>query len=303
MISIIISSAKNHLLDAVTRNIDETIGVTYEIISFDNSQGKYGICSVYNKCSKKAIYEIVCFLHEDIVIRTRNWGRLVIDIFEKNQSLGLLGVAGTSYQPFIPSGWGHPGLPGKILHYFNLIQHHKFSDKNAKHLYSNPEDAQLSKVATLDGVLLCTTIKVLEQHAFDEDMLQGFHGYDLDFSLSVNLTHSVAVTYNILIEHFSEGNFEKEWLYESIRLQKKWAAKLPLNLEGLTDKECRVIERRRFKELLKTLIQFRIPLRILFEALFEGNTSNVITWRLRAKLCYYLFKAWIKGLKKLTIIT
>ena len=74
MISVIISSAKKELVTQVTKNITDTIAVEFEIIAFDNSNGEKGICEIYNQGIKKARYDVLCFMHEDIAMITPGWG-------------------------------------------------------------------------------------------------------------------------------------------------------------------------------------------------------------------------------------
>ena len=77
MISIIISSANSKQLEEVSQNVAQTIGVPYEIISFNNADGSMGICEVYNKGTAKAKYDLLCFMHEDLLFKTMDWGKVV----------------------------------------------------------------------------------------------------------------------------------------------------------------------------------------------------------------------------------
>jgi hypothetical protein len=288
MISIIISSANFNLLSEVQENIKATIGLPYEVISFDNSQGIHGIAHVYNLCAAKAKFDLVCFIHEDIIIKTPNWGKIAVDIFNENNSLGLLGIAGTTYQPFFPSSWGHPQLPGKTLQYVNILQHFKFSDQTRRHLFSNPSSERLKKVATIDGVFFITKQQVLKDHQFDEQLLKRFHGYDVDFSLSVNKNFEVAITYDILIEHFSEGRFEREWLFEAFKIQNKWASHLPINVDKYSSSDSRIIERKLFKKLLKVMLKFDIPVKEIgkVQESIKNNIPTTAVFNMMLKYYY-----------------
>src|SRR5205809_6411151 len=108
MLSIIICSRDHEQLVLVKKNISETIGIPFEILSIDNSNNKYSICTAYNTAASEAKYETLCFMHEDIVIRTYNWGNIVLDILK--QDFGLAGVAGSMYKSRSISGWttGNP---------------------------------------------------------------------------------------------------------------------------------------------------------------------------------------------------
>ncbi len=132
MLSIIISSADSLMLENVSKNIDDTVGVPYEILAFPNSgANSEGICAVYNKGIKKAKYDILCFCHEDLVFRTRNWGKIVADIFEwegEDRNIGLLGVVGSTYKALTPSGWDANAASGQgiAFDYANIIQSYKY---------------------------------------------------------------------------------------------------------------------------------------------------------------------------------
>jgi hypothetical protein len=188
MISIIVSSYNPNFYTAFSKNVEETIGVPYEIIQVKNP-GIMSICAAYNRGIEQAQYNILCFAHEDILFKTGNWGKKVIDLFQQNQ-IGLLGIAGSTYKLRTPSGWGfvHSAQRGR------LIQHHKFSQKDWFEKDENPDNEILSKVVCVDGVWMCTTKSVVKECRFDEELFTSFHCYDIDFSLAVFQKFNVFVT-------------------------------------------------------------------------------------------------------------
>ncbi|MFX4377337.1 glycosyltransferase, partial [Acinetobacter baumannii] len=68
----------------------------------DNSANRYSICSAYNEGAEKAKYDNLCFVHEDVVFRTNNWGQIALTEVKK---FDLLGVAGSNYKSKAISGW------------------------------------------------------------------------------------------------------------------------------------------------------------------------------------------------------
>lgn len=223
MISIIICSINQEDLDALKKNIESSIGVPYEIIGIDNRKENNSICSVYNKGSREAKYEIVCLLHEDILFRTNNWGQIIINAFAEKE-VGLLGVAGSYYYSLPPISWFstdekevnviHTPEPGKILP--NLLLDTRFPEKD------------ITEVVAIDGVFMVTRKEILKTVSFDEALLDNFHGYDIDLSLQVLQTHKIAVTKKILIEHFSKSSLDQKWFDAIFKLSKKWKKKLPV---------------------------------------------------------------------------
>ena len=231
MISIIICSADPQLLRKLFLNIRETIGVEFEIIARDNSIDKVGICKVYNECADKAKFPILCFLHEDISIDTRNWGQLVCDYLEDNHT-GMLGVAGGDTKSKVPAPWAISVYSNEI----NIVQHDKLNKKPARHIVvTNPErTGKIKQVVTLDGVWLCTRKEVFDQFRFDETTFPGFHGYDVDLSLQVNSRYKLYVVFDIIIHHYSEGTPDRNWLESTILVSKKWKQHLPVSVYPLS---------------------------------------------------------------------
>lgn len=231
MISIIICSVNQQLLSKLTVNIEQTIGVAYEIIAINNRGANDGICKVYNKGAESAVFPILCFIHEDILFDTRNWGNIILQHF-KDSKIGLLGVAGGDTKGLVPSSWSNSFISNEI----NVIQHSRIDSDIAAHIVitENNNHQRQKKVATLDGVFLCTRKEIFHQFKFDENNLKGFHGYDIDYSLQVLSKYDVAVIFDILLHHFSEGKPDKAWVGSALIISKKWRKQLPVSVHSLT---------------------------------------------------------------------
>ncbi|HEV7378700.1 MAG TPA: glycosyltransferase, partial [Dyadobacter sp.] len=206
MISVIICSVNLEDLQKVTINVAETIGVEHEIIVFDNRVAGRGICEVYNEGIAKAKYGILCFMHEDITLLTANWGKNVLDTFQQDQQIGVVGVAGGGYKALAPTGWYCLEFENPHISFQNIIQGYKRTDIEDVHAFHNPYNERLSEVVCVDGVWFCARKEVTQMHGFDEKLLRGFHGYDLDFCLNIFGKHKIVVTYDVLMRHESEGN-------------------------------------------------------------------------------------------------
>ncbi|KQR69679.1 glycosyltransferase [Pedobacter sp. Leaf176] len=253
MISIIISSTSPVFLESVTKNITETIGVAFEIISFGNADGKRGLSELYNEGARKAKYDLICFMHEDVNVKTQNWGAIVAHIFKQNEKLGLVGLAGSSYKTLVPSGW-FCDAGAKITNYVNMLQRYKFSETATKLVYQNPKDKPIAKVTAVDGVWFCTKKSIVAQYPFDGALFQKFHCYDLDFSFSVSQSYDVMVTFEVLLEHFSEGNYDRTWIEETLKLHEKWSHIFPIDFDGLTKKEKFIAEKYSFRVFVRQML-------------------------------------------------
>lgn len=172
MISIIICSRGAEYCTNVKANILNTIGIPFEIIVVDNAANKYSITQAYNNGASKAIYSYLCFVHEDVIFHDQDWGKKVIDHFDGDPEIGLIGIAGGSYKSLAPSSWFplvklEPEFP---IHQ-RLIQH--FGNQVVLENV-NPFHENRSRVACIDGVWFCCRRQIWDKVKFDET-IQGFH--------------------------------------------------------------------------------------------------------------------------------
>lgn len=235
MISIIVSSQDEEILEKLSNNIATSIGVPYEIISFENAKGKMGICEVYNRGIEKASFEILCFTHEDVFFETNDWGKKVVAHLA-DKKIGLIGLAGGDTKSLVPSSWSSSIFQSEI----NIIQHSKDKSKAPERIAKTgyPEsNATLKPVIAVDGVWMCTRKDVTAQFMFDSTTFKGFHGYDIDFSLQVQTAYQIGVVFDILVHHFSEGSYNKAWIEAMIAISKKWKKRLPVSVRQLSKEE------------------------------------------------------------------
>ena len=295
MISIIICSAQKHLLDNVSKNIAATIGTPYELIAVDNSKGEMGICQAYNKGAKQAKYPVLCFMHEDLDIKTKDWGAVVLDAFHKNANLGIVGVVGNAYKSKAPTGWDSGSFDPELVS-CNYIQQFKFSNKPAEHVFVNPLNEQLSSVATVDGMWFCTTREIVEKYPFDEKLFKDFHCYDLDFCFQVGQTHELAVTFNVLIEHFSEGSYKKTWWLDTLKLHDKWQEKLPIDLRNLPRETKFQIEKEAYLGVVYLFKEIGYSNGELLSFYFKEKLKGRVGWQIYFK-CNKLVLKHVFGMK------
>lgn len=228
MISVIISTYNPEYFEAIKANIQATIGVEYEIIGVEN-KGRYSICEAYNIGMNEAKYPYLCFVHEDVILKTKNWGEYLISIANKDEKVGLIGVAGTKVKSTYPiSSWGQSSFFVKYRrgHIFTLT-----NNKSEQHIEFDISVApQINEdVVCIDGVFMFTKKEVFKLCSFDEHLFKNFHGYDLDFSLQIHFnSYRVLVDRNIELIHLSKGNYTPYFNLANKLINKKWKAKLPV---------------------------------------------------------------------------
>lgn len=223
MISIIVCSIDERNFANFQTSLKNTIGVDYELIKIENSTTDYSLAKAYNIGAAKAVFPFVCFVHEDVLFRSKKWGEDLIGFFEGNPAAGVAGIAGSTVKTLTPSIWAN-GLFD--TDYYNLIQYYEKTNSSA-HLQFRSGDEDYVEVRTLDGVFLFTKKEIWEAKKFDETLAK-FHCYDLDFCINVGQHKTNYVAFTILLEHLSNGSLNRDWAEASIRLAEKWKHLLPL---------------------------------------------------------------------------
>lgn len=244
MISIIICNRATEVDKNLLINIKEHIGdVVYEVISIDNSKNGYDIFQAYNIGVRKAQYPIICFMHDDILFHSYNWGINVINHFKDDQ-LGMLGVGGPRFLSSIPSIWWASNAHNKYSP--SACQYSIDTERNTRvsiHQKIQPIDKNRIEVVALDGLFFCIRKSLFKTISFDEITYHGFHFYDLDISMQVrSVGFKIGVIYDVLLEHISAGQLNSEWLRSARLFYRKWKEQLPIFTYELTAKERRCLE-------------------------------------------------------------
>lgn len=257
MISIIVCSRTNGLSELLKNNIKETIGCDYELVVIDNSKNKLSIFQAYNQGISKSKKGLLCFIHDDIFIKTPNWGIILKEIFNKKLSIGVLGIAGSKTKTLTPSSWS---LHERSI---NIIQHYKFENKKAD-LISIGFNSDIEEVVTLDGVFMVFNSE--KNLRFNEDF-RGFHFYDMNICMEAKRKGlKNFVTNQITIEHFSEGYQSTDWVRNGILMHKFYRRHLPIFInKKIKQKE---IEKLALRNLIQKSIDLKIP-RTVFPYFFN----------------------------------
>lgn len=275
MLSIIICSRTPTISNDLSENIKKTLGCEYELIVIDNSQNKYSIFEAYSLGIERSTNDYLCFIHDDVLLHTMNWGLFVKDIFEQNKKLGLLGVAGAKSKTKMPSAWWDCPEDQKVM---NIIQHHKDKVKEIHNFGFDKE--QDVHVVVIDGVFMamrkdcrisfCTKMK-------------GYHTYDLNISFEYKkYGYDIIVTNKILLEHFSSGVIDKNWIYATYKMHNLYQKELPLFVIGNeVSKSYEIINAQRFINKSLNFGFKKIAVSVWFQLFFLEPISkyNIRFWK------------------------
>lgn len=230
MLSIIICSRIRAITEGLSENVKNTVGCEYELIVIDNSENQYSIFEAYNLGIEKSKGKYLAFIHDDIYIHTNNWGEIISRIFEEDEKIGLIGVAGTKIKTKMPSGWWSCPDEYKEIH---IIQH--LSNKEKEKWEYGFNNTTVSEVVAIDGVFM-----VLRKNCYlsFNSKLKGFHNYDLNISFECKKNgFKIVVTNQILIEHYSNGVINSSWYESTFKIHNLYKSILPLKTSDVRDFE------------------------------------------------------------------
>lgn len=207
---------KIHLVKSCGLNLKEI-----QVIEIVNT-GDRSLTECYNEILSKAIYKTVVFCHSDITIETKQWGKKLLRLFEKNPEYGIIGVAGSKQLPVSGKWWENPRkMYGRVSH--------THEGKTWLSTYSKDLNQDLEETVIVDGVFFAiNTDKIIEK--FNETVL-GFHFYDITFSFENFLKGvKVGVSTLIRINHKSIGMVNDEWEKNRLKFVERFSEQLPVSI-------------------------------------------------------------------------
>jgi len=138
--------------------------VPYELITIDNTTGKFhNAAPILNEAAKKARYEYLMFVHQDISLHSVEWLAKAVKDLEKIHQLGAAGVAGKRDEKILASV-SHGNPP-------------RFAGKKR---LKKPVPVQ-----TLDGCLMIVPKENFLKMPFDEAAVDGWMLYVTNYCLDL----------------------------------------------------------------------------------------------------------------------
>ena len=247
MISIIICSQYPQLSQEVHNSLSSTIGVPYELVYVFNEDNKYSIFEAYQKGAQQAKGDILCFMHNDVLFYSQNWGQIVEQAL-MDSSVGGCAVAGVQYLRCSPAYYP----VGHGMNRINLIQ----STPNGN-LYWHDYD-QISEIVAFDGLWFCIKAECFRNIHFDTQTYSGFHFYDIDIALQLHENgYKIVCLPNIKIKHLSGGHTNESWLRNSFAFAFKWSKSLPLTCVPINADLAKHLELSALYSSLKSICQYK----------------------------------------------
>lgn len=230
MLSLIICSRNQDISVELKQNISTTVGHSHEIIVIDNSTSQYDIFQAYNEGVRRSTGDILCFMHEDVLFHSPNWGATIHTHFLEDKQIGIIGFAGTHFLPDSPMYW----YSSPFISQRNLNNDHGQREEHFHEAWFGNHN--LIEVVAVDGFCFLVKRELFHHIAFDEKTYSGFHLYDMDICMqTIASGQKVCVCNDILTEHFwSEKSQTSKQGWETFQknlklFSDKWQSWLPIH--------------------------------------------------------------------------
>ena len=191
-----------------------------EIIEYVN-KGE-SLTKFYNRALNETKHDIVVFVHDDVIIETKQIANKIVRMFDNNPEYGIIGVAGTKYMSETGRWWDNPkSMYGRVAH--------THEGKTWLSEYSPDQNKRIEETVIVDGVFFVANKNRIKKN-FDESV-EGFHFYDVDFCFQNHLEGvKIGVTTEIRVNHMSIGMTNDQWELNRQKFAEKYKDNLPVRL-------------------------------------------------------------------------
>jgi GT2 family glycosyltransferase len=221
------SNATDEDNDLLKKHISDGIGVKHKVVCYTNFN-EYSLSEVYNRAIDEHNNDkaIMVFCHNDIHIKTKNWGKILLHRFN-NWDYDIIGVAGSKYLPESGMWWeDRTKMVGAVEHTDGI--------KSWISQYSRSIKGHIEPVVLIDGLFMAVDCNNII-HKWDEDF-KGFHFYDLSFCVPNYLDGcDIGVITDIEIRHNSVGMTNETWENNRKQFAEKYGNELPLSILPIVD--------------------------------------------------------------------
>ncbi len=213
-LSIVVCSIDEGKLAQVSASFAERFaGWPHEFIAIRDAQS---LAEGFNRGAGQATGEVLIFAHDDIRLISPDFAARLAHHLEHYDGVGVCGTDRLVSARWDAAGWPHlqgqfvqarPGESGLLLFVAGCAQ------------------AVMENAQGLDGVFVAVHRHVWEALRYDEDVFDGFHLYDLDFSWrAFESGFRLAVPLDLELLHQSKSNYGQAWWRYAQRFEAKYAA-------------------------------------------------------------------------------
>lgn len=213
-------------------HLKSTAGVEIHVECIKN-MNQYSLTEAYNIGWKRLDElglgeEIIVFCHNDIIIRTKEWGKILLNLFKVFTNYDIIGIAGTTELNSHGCWWlngngemNYGKMCGRVWHTNGL--------REWESIYTEKIKSTVKEVVLVDGLFFAVNGKTIVNR-FDEDF-KNFHFYDLSFSFENYLEGcNIGVIDRISVLHKSVGQTNQDWEANRKQFVNKYIDNLPISI-------------------------------------------------------------------------
>jgi len=219
-ISVVIPTRK--IDDAYLKHVEKMFShPRTEILIYENDGGE-PLAKIYNDGLKDAKNDIIVFMHDDLILETKNITPKVIRLFGKNPEYGIIGLAGTDN--LLSGMWWQDRSS-----MYGVVGHEHEGKRHVNHYSKGDYSEKLKEVIVVDGLFMMIHRQRIK-HTFNEQF-EGFHFYDLPICIENHLDSvKVGVTTKIRVTHKSVGMVNKKWEKNKLFFEALYDKNFPLKI-------------------------------------------------------------------------
>ncbi|MEO6291489.1 MAG: glycosyltransferase [Burkholderiaceae bacterium] len=199
MYSFIVNSINDQQLERLQRNLAHVLRDTeWELVHIPDAKN---MCEGYNRGLARARGDHLIFCHDDIEFLPDNICSQLAYAFQYSDLFGVLGS-----RVLCSANWMRSCQPHTLGYIAQLTE-----SGNHKIILCGLEDTLMFGVQALDGVMIGCHRHVAEQLRWDEQIFDGWHGYDVDFTYrAFQAGFNIAVVGFLPLVHYSTATFQSD---------------------------------------------------------------------------------------------
>jgi hypothetical protein len=219
-VSVVISTRK--IDDEYLKHVEKMFShPKTEILIYEND-GVNSLPEIYNIGLNDSKYDIVVFIHDDLILETKNITPKIIRLFDKNPDYGIIGIAGTDN--LISGMWWQDRSS-----MYGIVGHEHEGKRHVNHYSKGDYSENLKQVIVVDGLFMMVHKKRIK-HTFNQQF-EGFHFYDLPICIENHLDGvKIGVTTKIKVTHKSIGMVNKKWEKNKLLFEALYEKNFPVKI-------------------------------------------------------------------------
>jgi tetratricopeptide (TPR) repeat protein len=173
-------------------------GWPHEIVRIADAKS---LAEGYTRGMTRATGEIVVFTHDDVEILASDFGDRLLRRLSACDMLGVAGATRATGPAWPFAGW--PYLHGSVI----------YPDGPGYRVTAYSRTVPIARdIRVMDGVFLAMRREIALRIGWDAEACDGFHGYDVDFTLrAAQAGLRLAVASDLGVVHRSYGSFDERW--------------------------------------------------------------------------------------------